>query len=312
MPIRAVSPNHYEKTKMRIPLTVSEIISIHYFEYNASFSFPGESHEFWEIVIADKGDLYLTAGDRELQLHPGDVFLHPPMQFHNIRTDGRTAPNSIIISFYCDCPALYAAADKCLRTTPTMRQALSAIIREAKVAFTTPLGDPYTGKLIRANGELPFGAEEVIQNYLELMLIDLIRGNSKEANQEMLNHKATANQSLKRVIAYFDAHIGENLTFEEICRNCALSSTTVKKIFRTTYGCGAMEYFINRKVERAKQFIREESLNFTEVSERLGFSSIHYFSKVFKSKTGMAPSEYARSVKALLENSNDQTDSGQS
>ena len=97
MPIRAVSPNHYEKTKMRIPLTVSEIISIHYFEYNASFSFPGESHEFWEIVIADKGDLYLTAGDRELQLHPGDVFLPHPCSF---TTSAQTGAPRRILSLY--------------------------------------------------------------------------------------------------------------------------------------------------------------------------------------------------------------------
>ena len=35
--------------------------------------------------------------------------------------------------------------------------------------------------------------------------------------------------------------------------------------------------------------IRENEKNFTQISEELGFSSIHYFSRLFKKKTGMRP-----------------------
>ncbi|HBG76970.1 MAG TPA: AraC family transcriptional regulator, partial [Clostridiales bacterium] len=44
----------------------------------------------------------------------------------------------------------------------------------------------------------------------------------------------------------------------------------------------------------------EERYNFTEVSEMLGFSTIHYFSNVFKKTTGMTPSEYICSVKSKV------------
>ena len=45
--------------------------------------------------------------------------------------------------------------------------------------------------------------------------------------------------------------------------------------------------------------IREDYYNFTQIADRLGFSSIHYFSRQFKRITGMTPSEYASSIKAL-------------
>ena len=60
-----------------------------------------------------------------------------------------------------------------------------------------------------------------------------------------------------------------------------------------------MEYFFRLKVEAAKEMIRMSQLNFTQISERLGYSSIHYFSRQFKKTTGMTPSEYASSIKAL-------------
>ena len=53
--------------------------------------------------------------------------------------------------------------------------------------------------------------------------------------------------------------------------------------------------------DQAKLLIRENSLNFTEIANTLGYSSIHYFSRQFKTFTGMSPSEYALSIKALSE-----------
>ena len=55
------------------------------------------------------------------------------------------------------------------------------------------------------------------------------------------------------------------------------------------------------KIEYAKQLIRENQMNFTQISDFLGYSSIHYFSRQFKKISGMTPSEYASSIKALSE-----------
>ena len=52
-------------------------------------------------------------------------------------------------------------------------------------------------------------------------------------------------------------------------------------------------------MDLAKQMIRENHYNFTQIADTLGFSSIHYFSRQFKRITGMTPSEYASSIKAL-------------
>ncbi|MBR6548413.1 MAG: helix-turn-helix domain-containing protein, partial [Clostridia bacterium] len=47
----------------------------------------------------------------------------------------------------------------------------------------------------------------------------------------------------------------------------------------------------------AKRMICQEEYNFTEIAERLGFSSLHYFSQWFKKQTKRSPTEYATSVK---------------
>ena len=59
------------------------------------------------------------------------------------------------------------------------------------------------------------------------------------------------------------------------------------------------------KFSFAKQLIRENDMNFTLISEFLGYSSIHYFSRQFKKICGMTPSEYASSIKAISERPQD-------
>ena len=71
------------------------------------------------------------------------------------------------------------------------------------------------------------------------------------------------------------------------------------KLFKDENGCGVIDYFSHLKIETAKKMIREESGNFSQISDYLGYSSIHYFSRQFKKFTGMTPSEYASSIKAL-------------
>ena len=43
-----------------------------------------------------------------------------------------------------------------------------------------------------------------------------------------------------------------------------------------------------------------EMQQITEIAEKLGFSSVHYFSRLFKKSTGVSPSDYSRTVKSKL------------
>ena len=64
------------------------------------------------------------------------------------------------------------------------------------------------------------------------------------------------------------------------------------------FNTGAINYFHQLKIETAKQQIRSG-----QISAGLGYQSVQYFSRQFKNLTGMTPTEYSSSIKALAENS---------
>jgi YesN/AraC family two-component response regulator len=65
-------------------------------------------------------------------------------------------------------------------------------------------------------------------------------------------------------------------------------------------GRTVMEYMAMASIEWAKIMIRENADNMTEISRKLGFNSVHYFSRAFKKSVHMSPTEYARTVKVRL------------
>ena len=294
----------YKSTVLRTSAVVRKVISIHYFEYMSNFSFPGESHDFWEFVCVDKGVTDVMAGEKRVPLKRGNIIFHKPGEFHNIITNGEVAPNLVVIGFECHSPCMKAFEGKMLTVSETERELLARIIIEARNAFSGRMDDPYQEELVRQSAPPAFGAEQMIANYLEELIIHLYRryfenpGQFGPRRQPEVRIKSDA---YSRIVRYMEEHIGERLSIDTICHDTLTGRSQLQKIFREAHGCGVIDYFSSMKIETAKQLIRDNHLNFTEISDRLGYTSVHYFSRQFKKLTGMTPSEYATSIRRLSE-----------
>lgn len=294
----------YKSVSLQDVISIHEIYSIHYFEYMCDFSFPGESHDFWEFLCVDKGEVNVLAGEKFHALKKGDIIFHKPNEFHDVNSNGLIAPNLVVMSFSCDSPVMSFFEEKVLQISEPERLLLAQIIQEAKYVFEGRMDDPYQEELLRS--EKPrFAGEQLIRLYLEQLLIQLIRRYMARPDQPInpaivksIKQKADG-ELFTQIQEYMELHICESLTIEQLCRSNSVGRSQLQKLFRTRSGYGAIEYFSRMKVDLAKQMIRENHYNFTQIADALGFSSIHYFSRQFKRIIGMTPSEYASSIKAL-------------
>ena len=195
--------------------------------------------------------------------------------------------------------------DQILMVQDTESALLAQIIIEARRAFVGRLDDPYQEELIRNTVSPGFGAEQLIRNYLEELLIHLYRryfSNPLPVPQSLRRPLlGRPNETYNRVIRYMEEHVSEQLTIEKICKNTLISRSRLQKLFQELHGCGVMEFFTLMKIDTAKELIRCNQLNFTQIADRLGYTSVHYFSRQFKKITHMSPSEYASSIRLLSE-----------
>lgn len=295
----------YVKTHLKRDIIINSIITIHYFEYMKDFVFYGESHDFWEFMYVDKGSVLIRSGDDYLHLNAGDIVFHQPNEFHAIQSIGSKSPNLVAFSFISHSPAMTLFQKKNCTLTMEERTLISHLIQLARETFSTPLNLPSVEQ-VKLRTDLAFGSQQLILLYLELFLITLIRNHNGENDvmpKEMakigVDHASNRSNRIEKIIEYLEYHICEQLTIADICEAHSLSRSALQSLFHKEKGCGVIEYFNNMKIERAKDIIRDGTMNFTEIAYFLSYSSLQYFSKQFKKATGMSPLEYSSSVKGI-------------
>lgn len=289
-------------------LIIEKLYSLHYFEYMSSFQFAGEDHNFWEFICVDKGEVIIGAGEKSLRLKKGEIAFHEPGEFHWVKADGEIAPNLIVVSFSSSSEMMDFFRKKLLVIDNKERQILADMIREAKICLKDRLDDPYQKNLV-LNEEIPTGSLQLLMLYLQQFLILLYqRSQKKEEEQfgqdmiyEKISKKNYDQEMFERISDYMKANLSCKLTLEQICRDNLIGRAKLQKIIRNETGLGVIDYFASLKIASAKEYIRSERMNFSQIAEILGYSSVHYFSRQFKNITRMSPSEYASSIKAMAE-----------
>lgn len=293
----------YQSFEFEEDLHISKIYTIHYFEYRSDFHFAGERHNFWEFQCVDKGEAEVRTDNDTHILERGQMIFHKPNEFHTLTATGRCAPNIVVVSFETDSPCMKFFEERIIRISDTDRTLIGMIIAEARRCISSPLDDPYLEKMEKRPDSL-FGSQQLIRLYLEQLLINIIRRHTiPQFSLPLGNHLnfQQTSATYNKIIFYLEEHIRESVSIEDICHNNLIGRSQLQKMFREQHQCGVIEFFSRMKIEFAKQLIREDRLNFTQISDYLGYSSIHYFSRQFKKISGMNPSEYASSIKALSE-----------
>lgn len=299
----------YIKTKLKRSIDIDAIITLHYFEYMKNFEFKGESHNFWEFLYVDKGTVAVRADDTWTTLKTGDIIFHQPNEFHAIKSIGKDSPNLVVMSFTCDSPAMDFFIRRNFTLSMEERSMISQIITEARQTFSTPMHIPSVEQ-VELKDNTPFASQQMIKLYLEHFLIHLIRRYSNpivlskklpKADPPKVTKSNSDAEIFGRIVDYLESHLTTHVTIDQICKDNLIGRSQLQKIFKEHCSLGIIEYFSMLKINAAKELIRTNRMNFTQIAEHLGYTSIHYFSRQFKKVAGMTPSEYASSIKAMAE-----------
>lgn len=290
----------YIGTTLQIMIEIDNIYSIHYFQYVKNFAGLIEDHDFWEFVYVDVGRVTILAGEELVLTSQGEAYLHAPNQSHSIYSEDVYA-SVFIISFSTKGQDGQLNHLSKFKLTQNEQNIISHILKEATRAFTGALDIMDQTQLIHNKNAL-YGSEQLIKLRMEQLLIYIIRNNS-ETNYIREYPKDTGKQEhgqyiVDTVIHFLTGNLYNQLTLDEICQQVLFSKSYIEKVFRSNMGCGIIKYFNILKINEAKRLISEGKYNFTDIAHQLHFSSIHYFSRLFKSYVGMSPTEFTKSVRA--------------
>ena len=287
---------NYQGNTLSTPVNVEKLVSLHYFNFGKNYDFTGESHDFWELVFVDSGEITVTDGHTSHILEQGQIFLHHPGVFHNITANNRYS-NVAVVGFECGCPALTSVPRQPITLGALERQLINMIVEEGARTYAEPLNLIYLEKMTKkADG--PYGAEQKIKCAVEMLLVSLIRSESAHADE---TDRSTYSQvkTVNAIKALLVENVRSKITLEFIADRLGYSQTHVKTLFKKRTGTSIIKYFNGLKILEAKKLISENEHSFSDIANILGYDSVQYFSTQFKAYANMTPSEYLKSVKIL-------------
>lgn len=93
---------------------------------------------------------------------------------------------------------------------------------------------------------------------------------------------------------YIDEHFAEEMNLESLEKQFHLNKYQLNKEFSRYLGTPPIDYQITQKISLAKDLLRYSHKTIQEVALAVGIENFAYFSRLFKKKTGLSPSQYRK------------------
>lgn len=285
----------YYKHKIENLLHVSKIVTVHYFEFAKGFESKGESHNFWELVYADKNAVTCTANGETVRLLEGEMLFHKPNEFHTLAGDKQKASNVFIISFECKSEAMRFFENKHLQLPKELLKYVYMLVEESKKSFYLPYSDPDLKKM-QPLAHPSLGGTQMIKNMLEILLISVMRNETEQPDSPttFLPEKDYEKRVTGQIVDYLTQNVRASVTIDGLCAYMRYNRSYLFRQFKQATGQTIMQYFTNLKITEAKKLLRETELNVTQIAETLAFDTPNYFTKTFKKITGYTPMQYKK------------------
>jgi len=275
--------------KVRIPefgsigiksaIKVQEIYAYYYSTKGNSYFFEGEKHPYWEMTFVDNGELITNVEGIDYTLPPRSVFFYAPHQFHTQRTTDKNTCSYMTIMFEMKDMDPDKLANRVIHCSKNMFQTLSMFMHLSNEKWEH--------------------INELLLSLLKLLIIYAMdETNEIELSNQNINpmQQHYEDELMNEITQYIMNHINSSLTINEICDKFAISRSSLQALFKRNLDISPKHYINNIKLEQSKILLKKSARTVSEVSDMLGFASIHYFSRKFKLQYGIAPSEYAKSI----------------
>lgn len=97
-----------------------------------------------------------------------------------------------------------------------------------------------------------------------------------------------------QIIAYMRDHLHEDITLDALSRRFGYTRTYLCQLFSTVVDVPPIRYLTLLRLDRAKSLLTHSSLSIAQVRAHTGFNSVHQMWRVFKSETGLSPTEFRK------------------
>lgn len=248
-------------------------------------------HTFFELcLVGDYGAGLFSVNDQDCSIAPGDLFLARPGVIHQIRNTEQPLMELFWVAFDVQ-PDLHNGANN--DETSTLWKAFTA-----SATVLTRDDGPLLAlwKALRAvagGAEIAGKAAQIraLQDALLLALAGLGAGEQAPSSSPPPSDKHAVARLATR---YIHDNLSQKMSVEEIAAQVYLSPRQLHRHFTSFAGTSVADYLETARIDRARHLLLGSQRPIKEIAVAVGYEDVHYFTRVFTRRSGMAPGEFRR------------------
>jgi AraC-like DNA-binding protein len=233
-------------------------------------------------ILQEYQALYILRGEGEFEskavgnkkVLPGSVMLLFPGQWHRYRPRKAVGWEEYWISFHGSHIDQLAQRGFITPDQPVLHTGVDDAILH-----------PYLAAIDRVRTE-PIGCQQLIAvNVLEIVAAALaaVRRQRSSSRNETIVREAKA---------MLEQHAAKLMSIEQLSDRFRLSEKHFRRLFKSHTGLSPYQYYLQTRIHRAKEMLLGTTLSVKEIAASLHFENAFHFSKAFKDKAGMSPSQW--------------------
>ncbi len=230
------------------------------------------SHNAYEIFILEEGDRSYVVEDKLVYLRPRDVILLKPDVIHcgvggTYICSPLEIPESYLARFFTDYGI--ELITKCFDKN---------VIRVRQSDFE---------QLLSCVEKLSVDNEDISSL---VQLLTILENNMSRVTYDLQNTGSIASD----VVDYITENYKTIDKLDTIADRFYISKQYLCNLFKQHTGTSIIKYINILKIHASFELLSQKNLTMAEIAEKSGFSSLSYFSKTFKSVTGVSPLKYSK------------------
>jgi len=133
-----------------------------------------------------------------------------------------------------------------------------------------------------------------VESLAQMIAAHLARMHSNFSDRRGAPAPQISSWKMRRLKEFIEANLDQDLSLSAMAREIGISSLYLPRAFRNAFGQSPHQYVIGRRIERAKDLLRDGHFSVAEVSAATGFSSQSHLSDWFARTVGITPAAYRR------------------
>ncbi len=237
--------------------------------------------DFVELTLVTDGCGEVITNGVSVPISKGDIYVSFVGDFHAMISDEREPLQYDFLTIQTKNPEMRAALDAAVSK---FHDPKARIIKNENIS---PL---LSGIIAELNVNAEY-SEVIIESMLQQVLSYVLRAFHEQTPVKYAKKASEAEILCYQIMHYIDTHIFTMKHLTELCEITNYNYNYLSNLYKKVTSDTLANYFRNRRLEAAKLLLSENSMSVTHVASLLNYSSVYIFSRAFKEKYGISPSE---------------------